>query len=173
MPHRTRTQGLTSKHANVYWWSLKAYRFQPAGGLTQGLYNLSPVIHNTQDNTSILIGIMDAFLAGILTYSRQKRTGKGQPQGKITDLVLLTGVWRKEDHLQSTLGFAKGKFSCANFTTQGQMKLMLAYMFLDMTMHWDETGCRAYSGGPPPGWKQKARGLCLLSTINKFWNFHT
>lgn len=39
---------------------------------------------------------MDAFPACILTHSRQQGMSRGQPQGEMANIFLLTGVWREE-----------------------------------------------------------------------------
>lgn len=81
-----------------------------------GLYNLSLVIHITQDITSISMEIMKGF--------RQRGMRRGRPQGEITNLVLppseSEGKWticishwvlRRESLLVSTLQL-RGRWNC-------------------------------------------------------------
>lgn len=98
----------------------KSLSFHPTSGLTRGLYNLFLVIHTTQDNTSILIWILNAFPS--MSFDSFKVEGNGDGAATREDhkaCPFLRGL-EKELPLKITLGLSERKFASSNFPAQGK-----------------------------------------------------
>lgn len=76
---------------------------------------------------------MNAYLACILTHRGQKGMGRGKPQGEITDLLLVTGIWREEVTSENHTGFCRGKVCLFQLYNSGANETD-TYVFLKMKM---------------------------------------
>lgn len=137
------------EHANVSWWSLKAYHSIPLVALP-GVFIICSLSFIPLRTTLLFWSeSWMRFQACLLIHSRWKGMGMGQPQGKITNLVLFSGVWRKSYLWKSHWVCQRESLPLPTF--QLRANEMDTHLFWNMKMHWDERGCKAYCWGPPPG----------------------